>query len=104
MSTHRVAMSSPVYRVLQVAVASRAAVLLLALLADAAVQDYDSSARYDVPNTSTRCELSDGDEKQPQARGRRAAPACARGSRNATRHVQKEPLAQALCHVLQARQ
>jgi len=72
-------MRSPVFRVLQVAVASRVLVLLLALLSDAAVQDYDTSARYDVPNTSTRCELSDGDEKTPQ----------------------KEPLAQALCQVLE---
>ena len=67
----------PVWRVLRAALLSRAAVLSLAFLADALLADYDSSSRYDVPDTSTRCELTDGDEKFPQARpGRvlRSAP------------------------------
>jgi hypothetical protein len=59
---------SPVVRVLYAALASRLLVLLLALVADSRLADYDTSWRYDVPNTSTRCELSDGDEKFPQAR------------------------------------
>ena len=58
----------PVWRVLRAALLSRAAVLSLAFLADALLADYDSSSRYDVPDTSTRCELTDGDEKFPQAR------------------------------------
>ena len=65
---------SPVVRVLYAALASRLLVLLLALLSDAQLADYDTSGRYDVPNTSTRCELSDGDEKFPQARRRTQAP------------------------------
>jgi hypothetical protein len=63
-------MTSPVVRVLYAALLSRLLVLLVAVLADLHVTDYDTSGRYDVPNTSTRCQLSDGDEKTPQARGR----------------------------------
>jgi hypothetical protein len=50
------------------ALASRAAVVTLALAADAFVDDYDTSARYDLPNTSSGCKLSDGDDKVLQAR------------------------------------
>jgi len=59
---------APVFRVLHAALASRLLVLTLALVSNAWLDDYDSSARYDVPDTAARCELSDGDEKFPQAR------------------------------------
>lgn len=72
--------SVPVWRVFKTAVASRVLVAALALASSAVLDHYDSSSRYDVPNTALRCELSDGDEKFPQARRdvlfARPAPDC----------------------------
>jgi hypothetical protein len=56
-------------RVFSAAVLSRCLVLALALASDWAVDDYDTSARWDVPNTGPSCEMSDGDDKIVQARG-----------------------------------
>lgn len=38
------------------------------IVSDAAIPDYDTSARYDLPGTSARCTMSDGDDPEPQAR------------------------------------
>ena len=73
-------MTWDLYRVFVAAVVSRALVLALGLASDWAVADYDTSARWDVPNTSAACVMSDGDEKVVQARRRRARGAAA-GSR-----------------------
>ena len=73
-------MTWDLYRVFVAAVVSRALVLALGLASDWAVADYDTSARWDVPNTSSSCVMSDGDEKVVQARRRRARGAEA-GSR-----------------------
>jgi hypothetical protein len=59
---------SDLWRVFLAACASRTLVLALALASDWAVDDYDTSARYDVPNTSAGCAMSDGDDKLVQAR------------------------------------
>lgn len=56
-------------KVFVAAVVSRGLVLALALASDWAVEDYDTSARWDVPNTGPSCEMSDGDDKIVQARG-----------------------------------
>ena len=65
--------SADLWRVFTAAVVSRALVLGLALASDWAVEDYDTSARYDLPNTSAGCAMSDGDEKLVQARSRSRA-------------------------------
>ena len=65
-------MSWDLYRVFVAAVVSRALVLALGLASDWAVEDYDTSARWDVPNTSSACVMSDGDDKVVQARLGRA--------------------------------
>ena len=61
-------MPSDLWRVFGAALASRALVLSLGLASDWAVSDYDTSARYDVPNTSAGCAMSDGDDIVVQAR------------------------------------
>lgn len=38
------------------------------LVSDAVIPDYDTSARFDLPGTSARCAMSDGDDPLPQAR------------------------------------
>jgi len=101
-------MTSPVVRVLYAALLSRLLVLLLAVLADLHVTDYDTSGRYDVPNTSTRCQLSDGDEKTPQARGHSSTMVLSSVSAEqpphlCVLHLQKDPLLRSFCRVVQVR-
>ena len=80
-------MSADLFRVFVAAVVSRALVLALGLASDWAVADYDTSARWDVPNTSSSCVMSDGDEKVVQARRRRAR----RGGQAAGAHARASP-------------
>ena len=83
-------MTWDLYRVFVAAVVSRALVLALGLASDWAVTDYDTSARWDVPNTSSSCVMSDGDEKVVQARRRRARGAAAGSRRSLTRRARRK--------------
>ena len=93
-------MTWDLYRVFVAAVASRALVLALALASDWAVDDYDTSARWDVPNTGATCHMSDGDDKVVQAR---LGAAVRRGGCSRALTAQKDPLARAFCRVVEVR-
>ena len=112
-------MPSDLWRVFGAALASRALVLCLGLASDWAVADYDTSARYDVPNTSAGCAMSDGDDIVLQARAGCVVAACLRvgvcgrvlrGVRVCDAlaaavcwRAQKHPLARAFCRVVEVR-
>ena len=97
-------MSADLFRVFVAAVVSRALVLALGLASDWAVADYDTSARWDVPNTSSSCVMSDGDEKVVQARrGGRSGSKRRQQALTLVPRPQKDPLARAFCRVVEAR-